>query len=303
MSEMFCFQCEQTAGGKGCTKVGVCGKKPDVAGKHDELISALIDLARAVGKKGRTSTADDLMMQGLFMTVTNVNFDPARDIALILEIKAETETLGGGEEHQPGALFEGDPDVVSLRSTLLFGMLGMASYAWHAHVLGQDSDQVTDWLFKGMRAIAEDHTVDEWLGLIMEFGQVNLACMGLLDKANTESFGHPVPTKVPMMVEKGPFIVVTGHDLLDLKQLLEQTDGKGINIYTHGEMLPAHGYPELKKYAHLKGNFGTAWQNQQKEFDAIPPISPISRSLNRYLPQASVNTMVSFGVCLTKSVK
>ena len=141
---------------------------------------------------------------------------------------------------------------------------------------------MTAWLYKGMRAVGEEHSIDEWLSLIMEFGQVNLKCMALLDEANTSAFGHPVPTKVSLKVEKGPFIVVTGHDLLDLKQLLEQTEGKGINIYTHGEMLPAHGYPELKKYPHLKGNYGTAWQNQQKEFNNLP--APILFTTNCIMP-------------------
>jgi hydroxylamine reductase len=146
----------------------------------------------------------------------------------------------------------------------------MAAYAWHAYILGKEKREVTDWLYRGLKAIGEEHTVDEWLALIIEFGNINLKCLELLDEANTSAYGHPVPTKVSTKVEKGPFIVISGHDLYDLKQLLEQTEGKGISIYTHGEMLPAHGYPELKKYPHLKGNFGTAWQNQQKEFDGVP---------------------------------
>jgi hydroxylamine reductase len=179
-------------------------------------------------------------------------------------IEDEKSKLGGAEDMAPELLWTGDADIVSLRSTLLLGLRGMAAYAWHAYVLGKEDPEVTAWFFKGMRTLGEDHTVDEWLGLLMEFGQVNLKCMVLLDDANTSVYGHPVSVRVTTNVEKGPFIVVSGHDLLDLKQLLEQTEGKGINNYTHGEMLPAHGYPELKKHAHLKGNFGTAWQNQQK---------------------------------------
>ena len=174
------------------------------------------------------------------------------------------------EDYDPDKLFHGDTDIVSLRSTLIFGLKGMAAYAWHARVLGKDSPEVSNWFYKGLKAAGEEHSVDEWLSIIMEFGQINLKCMGLLDEANTSTFGHPVPGKVSLKVEKGPFIVITGHDLLDLKDLLEQTKDKGINIYTHGEMLPAHGYPELKKYPHLKGNYGTAWQNQQKEFSNLP---------------------------------
>lgn len=282
MTDMFCFQCEQTAGGTGCTKVGVCGKKPEVARKHDELICALIGLARAAEGKTPGIKADELMMQGLFATLTNVNFDPARIEDLKRQVDAEKIKLGGAKDFDPDVLFHGDTDVVSLRSTLLFGLRGMAAYAWHAHILGKDDKEVSGWFYKGMRAIGQDHSVDEWLSLIMEFGRVNLKCMELLDEANTSAFGHPVPTKVGMKIEKGPFIVITGHDLLDLKQLLEQTEGKDINVYTHGEMLPAHGYPGLKKYRHLKGNYGTAWQNQQKEFDNLP--APILYTTNCIMP-------------------
>lgn len=270
MTDMFCFQCEQTAGGKGCTKVGVCGKQPNVAGKQDELTSALVGLARAATNKDPGKEAIELMMQGLFTAVTNVSFDEAQIDALVKTIESEKEKLGGAEDFPAEFLFHGDEDIVSLRSTLLFGLRGMAAYAWHAYVLGKEDEEVNAWFFKGMRAVGEVHTVDEWLGLLMEFGNINLKCMALLDEANTATYGHPVPTKVSTIIEKGPFIVISGHDLLDLKMLLEQTEGKGVNIYTHGEMLPSHGYPELKKYAHLKGNFGTAWQNQQKEFDGIP---------------------------------
>jgi hydroxylamine reductase len=279
---MFCFQCEQTAGGKGCTRSGVCGKQPEVATKHDELTCALVGLARAAQGKNPGREACELMMQGLFATVTNVNFDGARIEELKNLVHKETEKLGGAADLAAGELWQGDPDLVSLRSILLFGLRGMAAYAWHAYVLGKVNDEVTAWFFKGMQAIGEEHSVEEWLGLIMEFGQINLKCMALLDEANTSAYGHPVPVKVPTTIEKGPFIVITGHDLLDLKQLLEQTEGKGINIYTHGEMLPAHGYPELKKYPHLKGNFGTAWQNQQKEFDGIP--APILYTTNCLMP-------------------
>ncbi|MDD3653040.1 MAG: hydroxylamine reductase [Desulfotomaculaceae bacterium] len=267
---MFCFQCEQTVGGKGCTKVGVCGKQPDIAAKLDELTCALVGLARAALGKNPDQDTDKLMMQGLFAAITNVNFDGSRIDELKNLAQAKKEALGGAADLDINDLWQGDPDVVSLRSTLLFGIRGMAAYAWHASVLGFTDDEVTAWFYQGLRAIGEEHTPAEWLDLLMEFGQVNLKCMALLDQANTVTYGHPVPVKVPTTIAKGPFIVVTGHDLHDLKQLLEQTEGKGINIYTHGEMLPAHGYPELKQYAHLKGNFGTAWQNQRQEFDNIP---------------------------------
>ncbi|WP_371377730.1 hydroxylamine reductase [Sporomusa aerivorans] len=268
---MFCFQCEQTAGGKGCTKVGVCGKQPEVANSQDALTCALIGLARAAQGKSAGKKADELVRQGLFTTVTNVCFDSERVQALIDQIHAEKNKLNAAAaDFVPGELWTGDIDIVSLRTTLLLGMRGMAAYAEHAAVLGKENPEVTAWFYKGLQALGEEHTADEWLGLLIEFGKTNLACMALLDEANTSAYDQPKPTKVSLKVEKGPFIVVTGHDLLDLKQLLEQTEGKGVNIYTHGEMLPAHGYPELNKYPHLKGNFGTAWQNQQKEFDNIP---------------------------------
>jgi hydroxylamine reductase len=267
---MFCYQCEQTAGGKGCTKSGVCGKVPEVATLHDELTVSLVGLARAASGKTTSREMDALMMESLFATVTNVNFDPARIHEFIDKVRQEIQKLGGAISPAPETLWEGEPDQVSLRSTLLFGIRGMSAYAWHAYALGKEDPEVTQWFYKGMRVMGEDHSVEEWLNLLMEFGNINLKCMALLDEANTSAFGHPVPVKVTMTVEKGPFIVISGHDLYDLKQLLDQTAGKGVNIYTHGEMLPAHGYPELKKYPHLKGNFGTAWQNQQKEFDGIP---------------------------------
>ncbi len=286
MADMFCFQCEQTAGGKGCTRLGVCGKTPELAGKHNELTAALIGLARAAQGKTPGKKANELVMQGLFATVTNVNFDPKRIEELKNQVQAEKVRLGGAADYKADELFIGEQDIVSLRSTLLFGLRGMAAYAWHAYVLGKEDKDVTAWFYKGLNAVGADHTVDEWLGLIMEFGQTNLKCMALLDEANTSAFGQPTPVTVPLKVEKGPFIVITGHDLLDLKQLLEQTQGKGINIYTHGEMLPAHGYPGLKKYPHLKGNYGTAWQNQQKEFDGLP--APILYTTNCIMiPRAS----------------
>ena len=270
MADMFCFQCEQTAGGTGCTKVGVCSKKPEVAHKQDRLISALIGLARAAKGKSPGKKTDAIVMQSLFATLTNVDFDLVRIDEFREMVEKEKQKLGGAEDYDPDKLFHGETDIVSLRSTLIFGLKGMAAYAWHAHILGKENPEVSNWFYKGLEAVGEEHRIDEWLSLIMEFGQVNLKCMALLDEGNTSTFGHPVPTKVSLKIEKGPFIVVTGHDLLDLKELLEETRGKGINIYTHGEMLPAHGYPELKKYSHLKGNYGTAWQNQQKEFSNLP---------------------------------
>jgi hydroxylamine reductase len=270
MTDMFCFQCEQTAGGKGCTKIGVCGKQPEVARKQDELTCSLIGLARAAEGKKTTKATDELVMQGLFTTITNVNYDAQRIQELTERVHQAKAKLGKAEDPPADTLWSGNVDLVSLRSTLLFGLKGMAAYAWHAYVLSKQDKEVTAWFYKGLKALGEEHSVEEWLNLIMEFGQVNLKCMALLDEANTTAYGHPVPVKVSKNIEKGPFIVITGHDFLDLKQLLEQTAGKGVNVYTHGEMLPAHGYPELKKYPQLKGNYGTAWQNQQTEFSNLP---------------------------------
>ena len=279
---MFCFQCEQTVGGKSCTVAGACGKKADVSNGQDALTGALVGLARAADGQEIPRSAVDVMLKGLFHTITNVNFSVADAEELTREIHLEKNKLGGASDLAADALWAGDEDIVSLRSTLLLGLRGMAAYAWHAYVLGKSDKEVDYWFFKGMKAIGDNHSPEAWLDLLMEFGQVNLQCMGLLDAANTGAYGTPAPATVQMKVEMGPFIVITGHDLLDLKMLLDQTEGKGINIYTHGEMLPAHGYPELRKYPHLKGNFGTAWQNQQKEFDHLP--APILFTTNCLMP-------------------
>jgi hydroxylamine reductase len=302
MESMFCYQCEQTTEETGCTVSSVCGKKPDTAQKQDVLTCEIIGLAGRVALAHRCSgdvlTCEmvasvksnkdenltrliDLILDGLLATLTNVNFDTTKVTALIDEVRVEREALGG-EAMGPDGLFNGDEDIVSLRSTLLLGLRGMAAYAHHARVLGRRNPLVDAWFIKGMAALENEHTVDEWLDLLMEFGGVNLQCMAMLDEANTESFGNPIPAQVSLKIEKGPFIVVTGHDLRDLQMLLEQTDGKGINIYTHSEMLPAHGYPSLKKYPHLKGNFGTAWQNQQKEFNRLP--APLLFTTNCLMP-------------------
>ena len=284
MSEMFCFQCQQTAGNKGCTRTGVCGKQPETANLQDELVCELICLAEAATASGnRTKTADRLLMDGLFTTLTNVNFDNISLSKFIGRVISEREKLGGSQECPVVKLWKGETDIVSLRSTLLFGMKGMAAYAHHSMNLGYEDEDVTGWFYKGLCAVNQEHSVEEWLALIMEFGMVNLKCMEMLDRANTESFGTPVPTRVNTDIKAGPFIVISGHDLKDLAQLLEQTKDKGINIYTHGEMLPAHGYPELKKYSHLAGNFGTAWQSQQKEFENIP--APVLFTTNCLMSQ------------------
>ena len=291
MNSMFCYQCEQTARGSGCKTSGVCGKKPDTALEQDVLTCEMIALAQAVRAMAggdvilsvtEGEAAVDLIVDGLFTTVTNVNFDVASIAAHSRKVRVLREEVGGGEVIAPEDLFAGGADTASLRSTLLFGLRGMAAYAHHARVLGMRDQDVDAWFVKGMAALADENTVDGWLTLLMNFGGVNLRCMAMLDEANTGAYGNPAPAQVSMLVEKGPFIVVSGHDLRDLKMLLEQTDGKGVNVYTHCEMLPAHAYPALNKHPQLKGNFGTAWQNQQKEFADIP--APVLFTTNCLMP-------------------
>ncbi len=282
-TKMFCFQCEQTAGASACTQsAGVCGKKADTANLQDELTAALIGLARAVGDREPSRDTDRLMLDGLFTTITNVSFNNETLGALIDKVHAEKALYGEAEDYDMRALWDDNEDIRSLKSLILFGLRGMAAYAHHAFVLGYEDETVSGFFYEAMAAIGSELDMGTLLPLVLKVGEVNLKCMALLDAANTGTYGTPVPTTVPMTVEKGPFIVVSGHDLLDLKLLLEQTEGKGINIYTHGEMLPAHGYPKLKAYPHLKGNFGTAWQSQQKEFDGIP--APILFTTNCLMP-------------------
>ena len=275
---MFCFQCEQTAGCSGCTgRAGVCGKSAETAKLQDQLTGALIGLAHA-SADGAAKVTDDtwkLMIEGLFTTVTNVNFDEE-------DLKKWITAVHEEKNRMVPELWGADEDVRSLKSLILFGIRGMAAYASHAWVLGYKNEEVNRFFGKALFAIGEDWGMEELLPIVMEVGEKNLLCMEMLDKANTETYGTQVTTAVTLKVEKGPFIIVTGHDLRDLKMLLEQTEGKGVNIYTHGEMLPAHAYPELKKYSHLKGNFGTAWQNQQKEFASVP--APILFTTNCLMP-------------------
>lgn len=271
--QMFCFQCEQTAMGTGCTGcAGVCGKSAVEAGLQDVLTGALVGLARTCQTAAPTAKTYRTILEGMFTTITNVNFNTTTTQAMIDKVHAEAAALSStpAADYDMNQMWDADEDIRSLKSLILFGMRGMAAYAYHALMLGKSSEEVDAFFVKGLSAIGEDWGMDELLPIVMETGKVNLTCMALLDEANTSTYGTPVPTTVPLTVEKGPFIVVTGHDLKDLELLLKQTEGKGINIYTHGEMLPAHAYPELKKYKHLKGNFGTAWQNQQKEFDGVP---------------------------------
>lgn len=296
-NKMFCFQCEQTLNGKGCTgNAGVCGKKSNTANLQDKLTAALINLAYVVkGNENNISIeTDNLLLKALFATVTNVNFDDEAIKKLIERVEAEKQKFlpecaefcnncSQNHEYDMERIWSADEDVRSLKSTILFGLRGMAAYAYHAAVLGYTADNITSFCYRALRYIGMNKaSVMDLLPLALDLGEMNLKCMALLDKANTETFGNPNPTKVSLTIERGPFIIVSGHDLYDLKELLEQTENMNINIYTHGEMLPAHAYPKLKKYPHLKGNFGTAWQNQQREFDNIP--APILFTTNCIMP-------------------
>lgn len=291
---MFCFQCEQTAGCSGCTgAAGVCGKSSTTANLQDELTGALIGLARTCQSNPYTDNTTKLMIEGLFTTITNVNFHDEVLKEMIARVHEEKQRIAAGclscmakcgntDDYDVREIWQAQEDIRSLKSLILFGIRGMAAYAYHAAVLGYHDREVDEFFYQALAVLGYELNMEELLPMVMRVGEVNLKCMELLDKANTETYGTPVPTKVSLTLEKGPFIVVTGHDLYDLKELLEQTKDKGINIYTHGEMLPAHAYPELKKYSHLKGNFGTAWQNQQKEFDGI--MGPVLFTTNCLMP-------------------
>lgn len=300
--EMFCYQCEQTANGKGCTKQGVCGKTPEVANLQDLLIFQL---------KGISCYGDILLKKGmrpekrvvsfvencLFTTLTNVNFDPEVHVKLLQEaqkIKDELRQQIGGTGTEniymayrlpetksemlrtsqiAGIMYDQnlDEDIRSLRQLVIYGLKGISAYGHQARELGYYSDTVDDFYIQGLAAVTDDQlTVEELIQLAMKTGTMALEIMQKLDEANTTVYGNPSPHAVPMTLKVGPFIIVSGHDFHDLEMLLAQSQGTGVNIYTHGEMLPGHGYEGLKKYPHLVGNFGGAWQEQQKQFDNIP---------------------------------
>jgi hydroxylamine reductase len=303
-TEMFCFQCEQTAKGQGCTTFGVCGKSPEVATLQDLLIyvlrgaSQLALEARTVNVKDETT--DVFISEAAFATLTNVNFDPDNIIAYINKavelreaLKAKVKAAGGKvdfhgaadlvvEKTKEGMLKQGkqvgiksdsvdNADLQGLHWLLIYGIKGVAAYAYHAYRFGKKDDKVFEFIEQGLAATLDKSLgVNDFVGLALKCGKVNIRAMELLDAGNTEAYGHPVPTKVPLGAKKGKALLVSGHDLIDLEAILKQTEGKGINVYTHGEMLPAHGYPKLKKYPHFYGHYGTAWQNQHREFAAFP---------------------------------
>ena len=303
---MFCHQCEQTAKGTGCTVRGVCGKKPEVAALQDLMVHALKGLALVASEGRRVGVVDRevdrFSTEGLFSTLTNVNFDPQRFVEYIGKavslrdaLQEKVKAAGGKLDFSDGAasfvpasglealVAQGEEigqpwdknaaaDIQSLQQTTLFGLKGLAAYAHHAAILEQEDEAVYAFVHEALVSLTQEKqlTLDEWVKLVLKVGEVNLQAMALLDTGNTGRFGHPVPSEVPLGHKQGKCLLVSGHDLKDLQQILEQTAGKGICVYTHGEMLPAHAYPELKKYDHLYGHFGTAWQNQKKEFAQFP---------------------------------
>ncbi len=302
---MFCNQCEQVAKGTACTVSGVCGKNPEVSDLQDLLVHAAKGLSlmaqegRRVGVVDRET--DRFTAEALFATLTNVNFDPQRFVEFIdqtvshkNDLKEKVKAAGGNVEFDdPAATYipatglealanqaekigqpwdsNVAPDIQSLQQILLFGLKGMVAYAHHAAILGQEDEAVYTFMHEALAALTNKQiTLDEWIKLVLKCGEINLRALELLDAGNTETFGHPVPTEVPLGHKQGKCLLVSGHELKDLQTILEQTAGKGISVYTHGEMLPAHGYPELKKYEHLYGHYGTAWQSQKKEFAEFP---------------------------------
>lgn len=302
---MFCYQCEQTAKGEGCTKVGVCGKQPEVAALQDLLIYTVKGLSLYAIEGRKVGVVDPevnkFTCEAVFSTLTNVDFDSDRFISLINEavrlrdsLKDKVSAAGGKidlgegpitfspEKTLEGLVAQGEkvglksdpnenPDIQSLKHILTFGIKGVAAYADHARILGQEDDKVYAFIHEGLAAtLSKDLGVNDLVGTVLKCGEINLRAMELLDAGNTGAYGHPVPTSVLLGAKKGNAILVSGHDLKDLEEVLKQSEGKGINVYTHGEMLPCHGYPGLKKYVHFYGHYGTAWQNQKTDFAEFP---------------------------------
>ena len=300
--KMFCYQCEQTAGGKGCTNIGVCGKTPEIAALQDLLIYQLKGISCYVTKlleKGEKidKSLVSFVENALFMTLTNVNFDPKSHLDMLrrsqinkeeVRKKVKDEKVNSEEAlynlsetkeqmledaRKAGVMYNQDldADIRSVRETIKYGLKGIAAYAHQARFIKYNSEEVDEFYFIALAALTDNSlNLQDLIKYLIKTGEMSVKVMEVLDTANNEKYSSPSPQKVNVNLKKGPFIVISGHDLRDLEMLLEQTEGKGINIYTHGEMLPSHGYPKLNKYKHLVGNFGGAWQDQQKEFDGIP---------------------------------
>ncbi len=301
---MFCNQCEQVAKGGSCSTIGTCGKKSDVAALQDLLVYALKGLSLVAVEAGKMKVVDEeidkFSVSALFSTLTNVDFDPERFVDLINEcvkrredLKSKLKAAGGiadfseapaaftPEESIDGLIRQSEElsnypeevneDIKSLKLTTLYGLKGIAAYAYHAHILGYKDEAVYNYTHEALSTMLRtDLSLEDWIAMTLKCGEINLKVMEILDAAHTETYGHPVPTEVPLGVKKGKALLVSGHDLYDMEQILKQTADKGIYVYTHGEMLPTHGYPQLKKYPHFYGHYGTAWQNQAKEFAEFP---------------------------------
>ncbi len=299
---MFCYQCEQTAKGTGCTVAGVCGKQPDVAALQDLLLAAAKGIGMYMHRAGvRDAEIDTFTVKAVFSTITNVNFDPERLVKLIGQAARLREKAGKffrektGATVSPGGFADLDltgslddlvrrgeslsisirkdtegEDVTGLKELITYGLKGVCAYLDHAEILGVVDEGVYASIHEVLNFLTESHDAGELTGMALKVGEINLTAMERLDHANTETYGHPEPTRVRVTPVKGKCILVSGHDLKDLEEILKQTEGKGINVYTHGEMLPTLAYPGLKKYAHLAGNYGSAWQKQREEFDAFP---------------------------------
>ncbi len=330
---MFCFQCQEAAKGTGCEIRGVCGKTPETAALQDLLIYTLKGIAQVAGparESGRSlPEADRALMQGLFMTITNANFDNdvfvktiIEDIALRESLKKELGDLVPSDLHDcalftaltpaamekkagtVGVLSTENEDVRSLRELIIYGLKGMAAYAWHADHLAEQDDSVTAFLYKALTATLDDSlSADELVALTLECGEKGVSVMALLDKANTEAYGNPEITEVNIGVGTRPGILISGHDLKDMESLLKQTEGTGVDVYTHSEMLPAHYYPAFKKYSHFVGNYGNAWWKQDREFDSFN--GPILMTTNCITPPKAgyVDRMYTTGAAGYPGVK
>jgi hydroxylamine reductase len=325
---MFCNQCEQAANGTGCNISGVCGKNPEVAVLQDHLLYGLKSLALYADKLGRNAEIDRFTIEGLFSTVTNVDFEAARIGGLIkrcYELKEKAKAAAGvviagpvadwkpaddlagmsalGEQHGINTQHVNE-DIRSVIEILMYGLKGMAAYMDHAMILGRTDDEVMAFFQKALAATTDPNLgLMDYVGLSMECGKQNLTVMGLLNTAHTDSYGHPVPTAVQLGTKAGKAILVTGHDLKMMEEILKQTEGTGINVYTHGEMLPAHGYPGLKKYSHLVGNYGGAWQDQAKEFASFPGAIIFNTNCIQKPAKSYVDRLYTWGLVAWPGVK
>jgi len=332
---MYCYQCEQTARGLGCNVSGVCGKDPRTADLQDVLGEVTIGLsmiANRLRKQGIVKhNYDVFVIESLFTTITNVNFDPQTLVKMIndgIKLRDEARALYKGSDLYGPAVqvfptsieelvvlgskistelgskkVDRSNDKAGLLELIRYGLKGTAAYADHAHVLGVEDEEVFAFFHEALDFISKEHELGDYLKMVDKVGAINLKVMGMLDKANTQKYGNPVPTKVRITPIKGKAILISGHDLKDLEAVLKQTEGKEINVYTHGEMLPCNGYPELKKYKHLVGNYGGAWQDQQKEFDAFPGPIVMTTNCIQKPKESYINRIFTTGLVQFPGVK